>query len=83
MSTKKNLCTFITLIASSVTITNLANFTALAQQETDRISMSSIDLPIVLAMIFAAGVIGGVVFIVMAAAELARRRRRKFSCIQH
>jgi hypothetical protein len=83
MSTKKNLCAFMTLIAGLVTITNLANFTALAQQQTHRVSMSSIDLPIVLAMIVAAGVIGGVVFIVLAAAELARRRRRKFSCIQH
>jgi hypothetical protein len=83
MSTKKNLCTFITLILSLVTITNLANSTALAQQERERVSMWSIDLPIVLAMMVAAGMIGGVVFIVIAAAELARSRRRKFSCIRH
>lgn len=75
MSTKKALCTFITLIAGLVTITNLADFTALAQQETDRVSMSSIDLPIFLAIIVAAGVIAGLAFIVIAAAESARRRR--------
>lgn len=83
MSTKKALCTFITFVASLVTIMNLADFTALAQLETDRVVMSSIDLPMVLAMIVAAGVIGGVAFMLMAAAELVRPRRRKFSCIQH
>jgi len=80
---KKTLCTFLTFIVSIVIIANLADFTAFALQETGRVSMSSIDLPIVLTMVIVAGAIGGFVFILIAAAELARRRRRKFSCIQH
>jgi hypothetical protein len=65
------------------TMTIAGNFAAFADDGTQGVSMLLMNLPYFLILMVGAGVIGSIVFLFIVGAEVLRRRRRKYSCIQH
>ena len=73
-----------TAITGFVVIMSIAgNSAAFADNGTQSVSMLLLNLPYFLILMVGAGVIGSIVFLFIVGAEVLRRRRRKYSCIQH
>lgn len=84
MNVKKLISTLTTTIAVSVALLHTCKtFEVLAADEIERVPMM-INYQLILIALFGAGIIGSITFIMIAGADLVRRRRRrKYSCIQH
>jgi len=84
MNVRKLTSMLTTAIAGFVAIMTIAgDYAAFADDETRRVSMLFMNLPYFLILMVGAGVIGSITFLFIIAAEVMRRRRRKYSCIQH
>jgi uncharacterized Tic20 family protein len=84
MSVKRPISMLTTAIVSLVALLHTGRtFEVLALDEIERIPMM-IDYQLILIAFSAAGMIGSMAFMIIAGADsLRRRRRRKYSCIQH
>jgi len=84
MNVRKLTLILTTAIAGFVAImTTAGDHAAFANDGTQRVSMLLMNLPYFLILMVGAGVIGSVTFLFIVGAEVMRRRRRKYSCIQH
>lgn len=73
-----------TVFAGFVAVMTIAaDHAALADDGRQSVSMLLISPPYFLILIVGAGVIGSIAFLFIVGAEVIRRRRRKYSCIQH
>ena len=59
------------------------DFAAFADEGTQKVSMLLVNMPYFLILMVGAGVIGSIAFLFIVGAEVLRRRKRKYSCIQH
>jgi TRAP-type C4-dicarboxylate transport system permease small subunit len=64
-------------------MTVAGDYVAWADDGTQSVTMLLISLPCFLILVVGAGVIGSVAFLFIIVAEVMRRRRRKYSPIQH
>ena len=62
-------------------MTTAGNYAGLADDGTQSVSM--LNLPNFFVFVLGVGVIGSITFLFVIVAEAMRRRRRKYSCIQH
>lgn len=84
MNTRKLTSLLTTAIAGFLAIMTIAgNSAAFADDGTQKVSMLLLNLPYFLILMIGAGAIGSIVFLFIVGAEVLRRRRRKYSCIQH
>jgi hypothetical protein len=84
MNVRKLTSMLTTAIAGFVAIMTIAgDHAAFADDGTRRVSMLLMNLPYFLILMVGAGVIGSITFLFIVGAEVMRRRRRKYSCIQH
>jgi integral membrane sensor domain MASE1 len=84
MNMRKLTSILMTTIAGFVAILTIAgNSPAFADDGTQRVSMLLLNLPYFLILMIGAGAIGSIVFLFIVGAEALRRRKRKYSCIQH
>ena len=59
------------------------DYVVLADDGTQNVTMLLTSLTYFLILVVGAGVIGSVAFLFIIVAEVMRRKRRKYSCIQH
>lgn len=84
MNVKKVISLLTATISSLVALLQTCKtFQVLASDGIERVPMMMINYPLILIGLFGAGIIGSITFIMIAAADLLRRRRKKYSCIQH
>lgn len=84
MNVRKLTSMLTTAIAGLVAIMTIAgDHAAFADNGTQTVSMLLMNLPYFLILMVGAGVIGSITFLFIVGAEVLRRRRRKYSCIQH
>jgi ABC-type transport system involved in cytochrome c biogenesis permease subunit len=84
MNAKKRLLLLTTVVAAFTGLLDTCRpFVALCLDESERVPMMMTSYSLILIALVGAAIIGSAVFLIICAAELVRRRQRKYSCIQH
>lgn len=84
MNVRKLASMLTTVTAGFVAMMTIAGDLAVfADDGTQRVSMLLLNLPYFLILMIGAGIIGSIAFLFIVGTEVLRRRRRKYSCIQH
>ena len=82
MKVRKSISMLMTVIAGVLAVmTTMGDYAALADDRMQ--SVSILNLPYFLIFVIGVGVIGSATFLFVIFAEVMRRRRKKYSCIQH